>query len=33
MGRDVTWCVPAFANRCVYVRNDKELICASLAAG
>jgi outer membrane protein assembly factor BamB len=33
MGRDVTWCVPAFANGCIFVRNDKELICASLAAG
>src|SRR5262249_2158339 len=32
-GRDVLWCPPAFANRSVYVRNDKELICVSLAAG
>lgn len=31
-GRDVVWCHPAFANRCLYVRNDKELICVSLAA-
>ncbi len=31
-GRDVLWCHPAFANRCMYVRNDKELICVSLAA-
>jgi len=31
-GRPVVWCQPAFANRCVYVRNDKELLCASLAA-
>jgi outer membrane protein assembly factor BamB len=31
-GRGVVWCQPAFANRSVYVRNDKELICASLAA-
>ena len=32
-GRDVLWCHPAFANRSVYVRNDKELVCVSLAAG
>jgi outer membrane protein assembly factor BamB len=31
-GRDVLWCHPAFANRCMFVRNDKELICVSLAA-
>jgi len=31
-GRDVVWSHPAFANRCVYARNDKELICVSLAA-
>jgi outer membrane protein assembly factor BamB len=30
-GRNVTWCHPAFANRCAYVRNDKELVCVSLA--
>jgi outer membrane protein assembly factor BamB len=32
-GRVVTWCHPAYANRCVYVHNGKELICVSLAAG
>jgi outer membrane protein assembly factor BamB len=32
-GRTITWCHPAYANRCVYVHNGKELICASLAAG
>ena len=32
-GRIVTWCHPAYANRCLYVHNGKELICASLAAG
>ena len=32
MGRTVVWSHPAFANRCVFARNDKELICASLAA-
>lgn len=30
-GRDVVWSHPAYANRCVYVRNDKELVCYSLA--
>ena len=31
-GRPVLWSHPAFANRSVYWRNDKELLCASLAA-
>jgi outer membrane protein assembly factor BamB len=31
-GRTVVWSHPAFANRCVFARNDKELICVSLAA-
>lgn len=31
-GRKVVWSHPAFANRCVYARNDKEIICVSLAA-
>jgi outer membrane protein assembly factor BamB len=30
-GRDVVWSHPAFANRKMYVRNDKELICIDLA--
>lgn len=30
-GRSVWWSHPAFANRCVYARNDNELICVSLA--
>lgn len=30
-GRNVVWCMPAFANKRVYVRNDKELICVDLA--
>jgi outer membrane protein assembly factor BamB len=29
-GRDVVWSHPAFANRCVYARNDKEIVCISL---
>jgi hypothetical protein len=32
-GRDVVWSHPAFANRCVYARNDREIVCASLAEG
>ena len=30
-GRDIVWCHPAFANRCAYMHNGKELICVSLA--
>jgi hypothetical protein len=30
--RMVLWSHPAFANRSIYVRNDKEIICVSLAA-
>jgi hypothetical protein len=30
-GRAVVWSHPGFANRCVYARNDKEIICVSLA--
>lgn len=30
-GRPVVWSHPAFANRSVYWRNDRELVCASLA--
>jgi len=29
-GRPVVWSHPAYANRCVYARNDKELVCVSL---
>jgi hypothetical protein len=28
----VCWSHPAFANQCVYARNDKELVCANLSA-
>lgn len=31
-GRLVVWSHPAFADRCVFARNDKEIICVSLAA-
>jgi len=30
-GRPLVWSHPAFADRCVFARNDKELICVSLA--
>jgi outer membrane protein assembly factor BamB len=30
-GRLVVWSHPAFANRCLYARNDKELLCVDLA--
>jgi outer membrane protein assembly factor BamB len=30
--RDIVWSYPAFANRCVYARNDREILCANLAA-
>ncbi len=30
--RGVNWTHPAFANKCVFIRNDKELICADLSA-
>ena len=29
--RPVVWTHPAFANKCIYVRNDKEIVCYSLA--
>ena len=31
-GTRVVWSHPAFANKCAYVRNDKEVVCVSLAA-
>jgi hypothetical protein len=29
-GREVVWCMPAFANRRLYVRSDEECICVDL---
>jgi len=29
--RNVVWSHPAFANRCMFARNDKEIVCVSLA--
>jgi outer membrane protein assembly factor BamB len=31
-GRRVIWSHPAYANRSVYARNDRELVCVSMAA-
>jgi hypothetical protein len=31
--RKVLWSHPAFADRCLFARNDEEMICVSLAAG
>ena len=31
-GRDVVWCMPAFANRRIFVRNDEQIICVDLTA-
>jgi len=30
-GRAVVWSHPAFANRCIFARNDKEIICVDLS--
>jgi hypothetical protein len=30
-GRELTWAAASFANRHVYARNEKEIICASLS--
>jgi outer membrane protein assembly factor BamB len=31
LGRKVVWMHPAFADRCVFARNDNEIVCVSLA--
>ncbi|MBI1842334.1 MAG: PQQ-like beta-propeller repeat protein [Verrucomicrobia bacterium] len=31
-GRPVVWSHPAFANRSIYARNDREIVCVSLAS-
>jgi hypothetical protein len=31
-GRPIVWSHPAFARQCVFARNDRELVCVSLAA-
>ena len=30
--RKVVWSHPAFAGRCIFARNDKEIVCVDLAA-
>jgi len=30
-GREVVWSHPAFAGRCIFVRNDRELVCVNAA--
>ena len=30
-GRPVVWSHPAFADRCAFIRNDKEIVCVDLA--
>ena len=30
-GRDVVWSHPAYANKSIYARNDKEIVCVNLA--
>ena len=32
LGRKIVWSHPAYANKCVFARNDKEIVCASLEA-
>ena len=32
MSRKLAWAPPVYVNRCVFARNDEELVCASLAA-
>jgi len=32
LGRKVVWSHPAYADRCVFARNDREIVCVSLAA-
>lgn len=31
-GREIVWSHPAFAHRCVFARNDEEIVCVSLVA-
>ena len=32
LGRRVVWSHPAYADKCVFARNDQEIVCVSLAA-
>jgi hypothetical protein len=31
-GRPIVWSHPAYAGRCIFARNDREIVCVSLAA-
>ncbi|MCG6155773.1 PQQ-binding-like beta-propeller repeat protein [Rubinisphaera margarita] len=31
-GRDVVWSAPAYADKCAFIRNDKEIVCVDLSA-
>jgi hypothetical protein len=31
VNRKIVWSHPAFARKCVFARNDKELVCVSMA--
>ena len=31
-GRSIVWSHPAYAQRCIFARNDREIVCVSLAA-
>jgi hypothetical protein len=31
LGHKVVWSHPAYADQCVFARNDKKIVCASLA--
>jgi len=31
-GRDVVWSHPAYAHKCIFVRNDKSIVCVSLTS-
>lgn len=32
LGRNVVWSHPAYADKCVFARNDQEIVCVSLAS-
>ena len=32
LGRSIVWSHPAYADKCVFARNDQEIVCVSLAA-
>jgi hypothetical protein len=32
-GRKTVWTHPSFADRCMIVKNDNEIVCLSLAKG